>query len=141
MEFVISCLYRMLHAESIVADGFVRTAGNAEQDDAKGADDEGGTSVVVGTEGGYRLVVLTDVHGLDDAQVVVEREHGVDQGDEHQHVPTSFECGGEDEELREEACKRGNAGQREEGQREQEGNLGVGVVEAVVVFNRELVAA
>ena len=84
------------------------------------------------------MLLLGDVHGLDDEQVVVEAHHGVDKGDEHHEVGpergalvTADGCH-EDKELREHTGKRGDASQREEGERHEQRQLRVGLVEAVV---------
>ena len=93
------------------------------------------------------MVALADVHCLDNLQIVVERDDGVDQGDEDHGVGPSAHRGGDivpldtshkDEELREHARKRGNAAQREEGERHEEAQLRIGGVETVVVADLRL---
>lgn len=54
-----------LHSKRIVSDGLVDDAGDAEHNDGCSADDEGGTGVVVRTEGSDGGVALVDVYGLD----------------------------------------------------------------------------
>ena len=76
-----------------------------------------------------------DEHGFDYQQVVVERDHRVEQGDENQQMKSLLESGREDEELREKACEGRNACQREEREGHQHGQLGVGAVETVVVLD------
>lgn len=82
----------------------------SDEDDAQHTQDEAGTLAPVALDGGNDAVVLTQEHGLDHQQVVVERDDGVDQRDEHEHVDghRALMAGAdEDEELAEEACKRG----------------------------------
>ena len=125
-------------AESV--DVVVDHAGNAEQDYASRTDGEGGTRSAVALEVGDGLLVGVDVHGLDNEQVVVQRDHGVDQCQEHEQVESSVEGCHEDEELREEACKRGNTSEGEEAEGHEEGQLGIGLVEPVVVVHTDFSA-
>ena len=116
-------------------DEVVGNTADAEEHHACHAEEEGGAAVAVNPESGERILVGDDVHGLDDKQVVVERDDGVDQCNEHQPVPSGVEGCHEDEELREEACKRGDTCEREEAERHEERQLWVALVEAVVAVD------
>ena len=130
-----------LEAVTERVDVVVEHAAQTAHDDAGDAEEQGEAGVDVATEGGYGVVGRCDVHGLNDEQVVVERDDGVGQGDEHQQGVACVEGGHEHEELAEEACKWGYACQGEEAERHEEGQLGVGAVEAVVVGDVDLAAA
>ncbi len=67
-------------------------------------------SEACGAEGRHGTLLGRDIHGLDNEEIVVERDDGVDQGDEHEDVDryrTLREGRGEDEELAEESGERG----------------------------------
>ena len=79
---------------------------------AGGADGERPVDGGAIAEGGQGVLLLGDVHGLDDEQVVVEGDDRVDQGYQHYEVGpegcalvTADGCH-EDEELREHASER-----------------------------------
>ena len=108
---------------------------DAEEHDACGAKGEGNTGVDVGLERRQGRVARLDVHGLNDEQVVVQAHDGVDQSYKDYEVGpegTLLGSSHEHEELREHTCERRNTGQREQGQRHEERQLGVGLVESVV---------
>ena len=92
-----------------MVDGIVNNTGNAQHDDARRAYQQTGTGIIVAAESGDRLIARIDVHGFHHAQVIIEREHRVDQRNEHQQVETAVESRRKDEELREEARERRNA--------------------------------
>lgn len=118
----------------------VETAGDAKQHHTEHADAKGGTRAAVAAEGGDGGLVGLNVHGLDDEQVVVERNDGVDQGYEHEEMIAGIERCHEHEELGEETCERGDTGQGEEAERHEERELRVGAVKAVVVVHAYLAA-
>ena len=64
----------------------VDAAHQADEDDAKHTQDETGALGPMTLDGGNHAVVLTQEHGLDHEQVVVQRDDRVDQRDEYQHV-------------------------------------------------------
>lgn len=73
-----------------------------------------------------------DVHGLDHQQVVEKGDDGVHQRQEHDQPPPLGKGRREDEELREETGKRGDAAQREQGQRQHQRQAGVRAVKPAV---------
>ena len=113
----------------------VNATHQTEQNNAYYANAEGCIAIAIVFEGRERVVIGIDVHRLHDEQVVVERDHRVDQRHEHQPVPTGVEGGHEDEELREETCEGGNACQREQAERHDERELGIGAVKSIVIVN------
>ena len=98
--------YGGLKSVSKAVNVVVDAADKAEQDDTCRTDGEGSTRATVALESGDGIVVGLDVHGLDNHQVVVERDDRVDQGNEDQEMETGLEGCHEDEELGEETCKR-----------------------------------
>ena len=117
--------------EEVVVDA----GAEAEEGDACGADGEGNTGVAIGLERRQGRVARLDVHGLDDEQIVVQTHDGVDQGYEDYEVgPEGALLGSshKHKELGEHTCERRNTSQREQGQRHEERQLGVGLVETVV---------
>lgn len=125
----------LLYAVAETVDVVVDDSGYSEQDDTERTDGQGGARRTVAAETVDGMLGGLDVHGLDDEQVVVERDDRVHQGDEYEQVEPGVEGGHEDEELREESGKRGNTGQGEEAERHEEGQLRVGAVQAVVVVD------
>ena len=66
--------YGGLKSVSKTVDVVVDAADEAEQDDAGGADGQSCASATVALEGGNGIVVGLDVHGLDNHQIIVERD-------------------------------------------------------------------
>ena len=116
-------------------DVVINTTHQTEQHDTYHANAEGCIAIAIVFEGRERVVIGIDVHRLHDEQVVVERDHRVDLSHEYQPVPTGVEGGHEDKELREEAGKRGNTGEREQAQRHDEGLFRIRAVESVVIVH------
>ena len=87
------------------------------------------------------MLVLVDKHGLYHSQVVVERDDGVQQGDENQHVISLLCRGGKYEELAEEPGKWRDSCQREQGDHHHEAQAGIRGVQPVVIINRDLAGA
>ena len=119
-------------------DPLVDAGADAEEEDAGGADGERPVDGGAIAESGQWVVLLGDVHGLDDEEVVVKGYYRVDEGDEHYEVwpergalVTANGCH-EDEEFREHTSEGRDASQGEEGQGHQQGQLRVGLVETVV---------
>ena len=89
----------------------VDAADQTDEDDAQYTQDEACTLGPVALDGGNHTIVLAQEHRLNHQQVVVQRDDGVDQRDEYEDVDgyrTLVACAHKDEELAEEACKRGN---------------------------------
>lgn len=116
-------------------DVVVNATHQTEQHNTYYANAEGCIAIAIVFEGRERVVIGIDVHRLHDEQVVVERDHCVDQSHEHQPVSTGVEGSHEDKELREEAGKRGNTGEREQAQRHDEGLFRIRAVESVIVVH------
>lgn len=131
---------RFLEPEGELVDIGVEPADDADEDYAHDAEGKAHTGVAVALESGYRLLVGLDIHGLDDEQIVVEGDDGVDQRDEHKDYEPGLEGGHKHEELAEEASKGRDARKTEQAERHEEGELGVGAVVAVVVADEELAA-
>ncbi len=129
------------HAEAEAADVLVDAAGNAEQEYAQAAHQQADAGVGVGRESGDGGVAFVDEHGLDNPQVVVERDDGVQQGDEDEDVESLFGGGGKDEEFAEEAGERGYSRQGEQRQHHDDAEARVGGVQSVVVVDGDLSAA
>ena len=112
-------------------DACVDETAYAEQNDSCNAYCEAYTCVYVALYRWNRLTLFGYVHSLDYEKVVVERHYCVYQGDEHKDVEPGTERARKNEEFAEEACKRGNAGKREECKGHYERELGIGLVETV----------
>lgn len=116
-------------------------AADAEKEYAGDADGESPAGGAVYTESGEWLVVGRDIHGLDDKQIVVEGDDGIDKGYQYEpvaHATHGLEGCHEDEELREEACEGRDACQGEEAERHKEGEARVGLIEPGVVVDANL---
>ena len=72
-----------LQSEGEHIDAVVDGAGDAEDKDSGKAEDEAYACAAVAAEGSDRGVALVDEHGLHDKEIVVERDHRVDEGNEH----------------------------------------------------------
>ncbi len=59
-------------------------------------------------EGGHRRIVRRDIHGLHNEQIVVQRDDGVDQRQEHHQIVALMEGGSKHKELAEESGNRLN---------------------------------
>ena len=64
----------------------VHIAAHTEDNDAEGANGQRQLGVDMTAEGGQWVVVMLDVHGLDNEQIVVKADNGVDQSDEHDGI-------------------------------------------------------
>ena len=129
-----------LEAVAEAADVVVEHTAETEYQHTEGAEEEGYASVNVALERRYRAFVGLDVHGLDDEQIVVERDDGIGQSNEHQQRIAGLEGCHEYEELAEESCKGRNTCQREEAERHEERKLRIALVESVVVADVDLTA-
>ena len=113
---------------------------NTEEDDSGYAEGEGYALAACALEGGDGGLVAGDPDRLDYEEVVVERNDGVDKGDEYKHVKSDRSRTGnacEHEYLREESCEGGNTGEGEHGEGHGEGEPRVGLVKAVVVVHAD----
>ena len=86
----------------------INAADNTQQQDTRYASNQAETHRTTVLERWNRLFVRGNEHSLDNQQVVVQRNDGVDQSDEHNQVVTAVEGGCKDKELAEEACERWN---------------------------------
>ena len=75
---------------------------------------------------------LGDVHGLDHQQLVEKGDDGVHQREEHNQIPPLGKGRRENKELGEETGKRGDAAQREQGQRQHQRQARVRAVKPAV---------
>lgn len=93
---------------------FVDRANKSEEDDTYDAEPKTKFSHASAVEISYDRFVIGDPHCLHHAEVVVEGDYRVDEGDEHEHVE-SHRVGGayarEDEDLAEETSKWRNTGE------------------------------
>ena len=89
---------------------------------------------------------MLDEHSLDDEQIVVQTDHRVDQSNEHSGIGqctnrggdlSAIGCSHEHEELGEHTCKRRNTTEREQGQRHDETQTGIGLVEAIISIHTD----
>ena len=121
-----------------IAQYTIHTTHNTQQQDACHTNHQAqthGTSVL---ESRNRLFVRCDEHGLDNQQVVIQRDDRINQSNEHNQVITAIEGCCKYEELAEEAGKRWNTCQREQGQGHDHGEFRIGLVEAVVIVTSQL---
>ncbi len=70
------------HVEKIVVD----TAYDAEKEYSSNSDPHAEALAARRTEVGDLTFVLTDKHSLHDKEIVVERDDGVDQSDQHEDI-------------------------------------------------------
>ena len=116
----------------------VAAANDTEQYDAGHSDNETealGTSRFETCDGAF---LFSDIHCLHYEKIVVERNDGVDEGDKHEDVDGNaalVDGSGEDEELREEACKGRNTCEREHCQHHAECKAGIGLAEAAAAIS------
>ena len=122
-----------LEATSRIAQYTIHTAYNTQQQDTCHASHQADTHGASVLEGRYRLFVRSNEHCLDDEQIVIQGDDGIDQSNEYHQPMSAVECSSKHEELAEESGERRNTCQGEQGQSHDHGQLWVGLVQAVVV--------
>ena len=88
---------RRLHAEGERSDRIVHYAGDTQQQYTGSTERQAQTGAPVAAEGRDGVFAGGDEHGFDYQQVVVERDHRIEQGDENQQVESAAEGGRKDE--------------------------------------------
>ena len=131
-------MFLYLETCGCIAQQTVHTADNTQQQDASQAGqqaDAHGTTVLKGRN---RLFVWSDEHSLDNQQVVIQGDNRINQSNEHNQVVTAIKGCCKYEELAEEAGKRWNTCQREQGQGHHHREFRVGFIQTVVVAHFQL---
>ena len=122
-------IYQMLlEACSSIAQSCIYVANNTQKQNTCHTDHQAETHGATILEGWDRLLVRRNEHGLDNQQVVIQGDDGVDQCDEHDEVVSAIEGCCKYEELAEEACEWRNTCQREQSQGHDHGEFRVGLV-------------
>ena len=104
LEDILQCVC-LFQAITETVDVAIDVTGQTEEDNTGQANQQGQTCSTIAAESGNGRIALLDIHCLHDKQIILERNHRIHQGDEHQQMMSGVESGLEDEELREEACK------------------------------------